>query len=190
MDYFDQRMLGLVLRVIGRAAIDACVSAGVFERSRVDEACYSAFCDPSGGFSVSMTLAIAHRENGVCVFDAVRERKPPFSPDDVVEEFAATLRSYGITHVLRDRYAGEWARSVPIGRHHLRSRRKAEERPVSGQPASDQQQKGRSARPPAPDKLAPRVGTAHGAAPFPLQAQRTGGFPVPGERNFASLLLS
>jgi hypothetical protein len=30
------------------------------------------------------------------VLDALRERKPPFSPDDVVQEFVALLKSYGL----------------------------------------------------------------------------------------------
>ena len=34
--------------------------------------------DPSGGSSDSMTLAIAHRENGSAVLDAIREVRPPF----------------------------------------------------------------------------------------------------------------
>jgi hypothetical protein len=40
----------------------------------------------------------------------VRERRPPFSPEDVVAEFSALLKSYRITKVQRDRYAGEWPR--------------------------------------------------------------------------------
>jgi len=44
------------------------------------------------------------------VLDAIRERKPPFSPDDVVIEFAALLKSYGIHRIAGDRYAGEWPR--------------------------------------------------------------------------------
>jgi len=57
-----------------------------------------------------MTLAITHREGDKVVVDAVRERRPPFSPDDVVIEFAATLKSYGIGTVQGDRYGGEWPR--------------------------------------------------------------------------------
>jgi hypothetical protein len=57
-----------------------------------------------------MTLAIAHRDDDRGVLDAVRERRPPFSPDDVVSDFAALLRAYGITEVHGDRYAGEWPR--------------------------------------------------------------------------------
>ena len=55
-----------------------------------------------------MTLAITHREGDKVVVDAVRERRPPFSPDDVVIEFAATLKSYGIGTVQSDKYAGSW----------------------------------------------------------------------------------
>jgi hypothetical protein len=72
---------------------------------------YLAFVDPSGGSADSMTLAIAHRDkNGHGVLDALRERRPPFSPDDVVEEFATLLKSYRISRVTGDRYAGEWVR--------------------------------------------------------------------------------
>jgi hypothetical protein len=57
-----------------------------------------------------MTLAIAHYENDRTVLDCVVERKAPFSPDHVVSEFAATLKSYRIATVTGDRYAGEWPR--------------------------------------------------------------------------------
>ena len=40
----------------------------------------------------------------------MRERRPPFSPEDVVAEFAALLKSYGVSQVTGDRYAGEWPR--------------------------------------------------------------------------------
>ena len=57
-----------------------------------------------------MTLAIAHRDRDVAVLDAVREIKPPFSPELVVSEFAALLKSYRVNRVTGDRYAGEWPR--------------------------------------------------------------------------------
>jgi hypothetical protein len=44
------------------------------------------------------------------VLDAIRERRPPFSPDAVVREFAELLRAYGLSRVTGDRYAGEWPR--------------------------------------------------------------------------------
>ena len=66
--------------------------------------------DPSGGSADSMTLAIAHREGDVTLLDAAREIKPPFSPESVVEDFAALLKLYRIDNVQGDRYAGEWPR--------------------------------------------------------------------------------
>jgi hypothetical protein len=57
-----------------------------------------------------MTLAIAHMEAERVILDPVRERKPPFSPDDVVKEFATTLKDYGITRVRGDRSGGMWPR--------------------------------------------------------------------------------
>jgi hypothetical protein len=44
------------------------------------------------------------------VLDVIREIKPPFSPDAVVQEYAALLKSYGIARVTGDAYAGEWPR--------------------------------------------------------------------------------
>jgi hypothetical protein len=36
------------------------------------------------------------------VIDPIRERRPPFSTDDVVIEFAALLKSYGVRDVTGD----------------------------------------------------------------------------------------
>lgn len=71
---------------------------------------YIAFVDPSGGSADSMTLAIAHRDGDRAVLDAIRESKPPFSPEQVVEDFAKLLKSYRLSSVTGDRYAGEWPR--------------------------------------------------------------------------------
>jgi hypothetical protein len=72
---------------------------------------YFGFVDPSGGSSDSMTLAVAHRDGDHrAVLDALREVRPPFSPEAVVVEFAMLLESYGIGRVVGDRYAGEWPR--------------------------------------------------------------------------------
>src|SRR5581483_7511058 len=42
--------------------------------------------------------------------DAVRERRPPFSPEEVVAEFTGVLKMYRVTRVCGDHYAGEWPR--------------------------------------------------------------------------------
>jgi hypothetical protein len=57
-----------------------------------------------------MTLAIAHAEREVGVLDAMREMRPPFSPEAVVAEFAALLRHYRIGRIAGDRCTGEWPR--------------------------------------------------------------------------------
>jgi hypothetical protein len=95
---------------VSREVVEACVDRGVHERAPVSGIRYVAFIDPSGGSSDSMTLAIAHCEGERAILDCLRERRPPFSPDEVVVEFCATLRSYGISSVRGDRYAGEWPR--------------------------------------------------------------------------------
>jgi hypothetical protein len=72
-----------------------------YERRHV----YTAFCD---GSHDSFTLAIGHKEGKTAVLDVIRERRPPFSPEGVVEEFCAVLRQYSIYLVRGDKYAGQW----------------------------------------------------------------------------------
>jgi hypothetical protein len=93
---------------VNREAVEACVALGVRERAPLSGVSYKAFVDPSGGSADSMTMAIGHKEDNVVILDAARERKPPFSPEDVVSEFAALLKSYRIDKVTGDRYGGEW----------------------------------------------------------------------------------
>lgn len=73
---------------------------------------YYAFVDPSGGSSDSYTLGIAHREGETAVLDAIRETRPPFSPDYVTRDYAELLRTYRITSVTGDRYGGEFPREL------------------------------------------------------------------------------
>ena len=96
---------------VTRDVVDACTAPGRFELPPISANHYSAFVDPSGGSSDSMTLAIAHAErDGLVQLDAVREVRPPFSPEQVVSDFVQLLKTYGIRRVRGDRYAGEWAR--------------------------------------------------------------------------------
>lgn len=96
--------------LLTREAVAAVIDDGVRERPFDRTHRYFGFVDPSGGSSDAMTLAVAHREGDVVVLDAVRERKPPFSPEAVVAEFCDTLKSYGLRKVTGDRYGGEWPR--------------------------------------------------------------------------------
>jgi hypothetical protein len=96
---------------VSREAIEACISPGIFERAPVADVRYSVFVDPSGGSGKdSFALAIAHAEDDIAVLDCVREYRPPFSPEAVVEEVAALLKAYGINYGISDRFAGQWVR--------------------------------------------------------------------------------
>ena len=60
----------------------------------------------------SFTLAISHKDGERIVIDAIREVRPPFSPDGVIDEFASLLKTYRIGRVIGDRYAGEFPREL------------------------------------------------------------------------------
>jgi hypothetical protein len=93
--------------------VEACVG-DYREQQHVAGITYRAFVDPSGGSEDSFTLAISHRDrkNDLVVIDAVRERHPPFSPEQVVEDFAALCKAFYITKVTGDHYAGEFPREL------------------------------------------------------------------------------
>lgn len=113
-----------------QALFDSKVIADVLseeaERPPRDGVSYRAFVDPAGGSGQdSMTLGIAHTETiptdaagvpaemlgmTIEVLDCVRERKPPFNPDDTTKEFCELLKTYRVNSVKGDRYAGEWPR--------------------------------------------------------------------------------
>lgn len=93
---------------VDREIVEACVISGERERPWSGEHRYVAFVDPSGGSSDSMTLAIGHRDKDITVVDAVREILAPFDPESATEEFVGVLKSYQITRVTGDRYAGQW----------------------------------------------------------------------------------
>jgi hypothetical protein len=97
---------------VSREIIEAAVERGVHVRAPIEGVRYFAFVDPSGGVSDSMTLAIAHAEKRVLTLDAVLEHRSPFSPEAVVAEFAQLLKSYRITAVVGDRYAGDWPKEA------------------------------------------------------------------------------
>ena len=59
-----------------------------------------------------MTLCVGHTDfaRQTVVVDCLREVKPPFSPESVVEDFSRVLKNYHIATIVGDRYAGEWPR--------------------------------------------------------------------------------
>jgi hypothetical protein len=97
---------------VGREAVNYCVLPGIYERPLQRNVRYHGFVDPSGGSADSFTLAIGHIDfaKQTVVVDAVREMRPPFSPEIVVAEFVKLLKSYRVSIITGDRYAGEWPR--------------------------------------------------------------------------------
>jgi len=97
--------------LFSRAALDAVIARGRFELEPKPGIAYIGFLDPSGGSADSMTLAIAHRDPmGRPVLDCLREVRPPFSPEQVCQQFAQELKRYGSRRVFSDTYAAEWPR--------------------------------------------------------------------------------
>ena len=109
---YGARFRSDVEQFVSREAIEACVAADVKVRSPLSGVRYSGFCDPSGGTSDAMAMAVAHQDGNVVVLDCLVEHKPPFSPDVTCREFAGTFQSYGISKISGDRYAGEWPRDA------------------------------------------------------------------------------
>jgi hypothetical protein len=97
---------------ISREAVEAAVDWGVLERGPIDGKRYAAFTDPSGGSGDSFALAITHKDGEEGILDCVREVRPPFSPENVTREFADLLKTYRISTVRGDRYAGEFPREL------------------------------------------------------------------------------
>ncbi len=95
---------------VSAEAVDSVTVPGRFELPPVSGTRYFGFTDPSGGGQDSFALAVAHYENGKAVLDCVREKRPPFSPEAVAQEFAEVLKQYHVSTVTGDRYGGEWPR--------------------------------------------------------------------------------
>jgi hypothetical protein len=89
--------------------VEAVIIPGRYELPKIEGVDYFGFIDPSGGRQDAFTMGICHREgSGKIVLDVLRERRPPFQPAGVVAEFADVLKSFGISSVESDKYAGEW----------------------------------------------------------------------------------
>lgn len=94
---------------VAREAVEGCVIPGRRELPKVAGVGYVAFVDNAGGGADSFALAIGHRAaDGVAVLDVTREVRGPCSPEAAIMGFCAVLRSYGLTRVTGDRYAGEY----------------------------------------------------------------------------------
>ena len=98
-----------VERYVTREVVDACTQAGMFERPYQRGTNYVAFADPSGGRSDAFTFAIAHAADEKIVLDLARSFPAPFNPSGVIADIASVLKTYRISEVTGDRYAGSFS---------------------------------------------------------------------------------
>jgi hypothetical protein len=111
-EYFGQ-FRSDVEAFISHEAIEAVVIDGRRELPPMPGRTYIAHFDAAGGSGAdSQTLAIAHAQDQndqrVGVLDAIREARPPFSPEAIVKDFAELLHAYKITELQSDRWGGTY----------------------------------------------------------------------------------
>ncbi len=119
------------------ADIDAAIVPDRQGLVRDQSAEFIAFCDPSGGVSDSMTLAIAHSTpDRRLILDRLEVAKPPFKPEDVCQRFADVLSGYGLTQVTGDRFGSGWVPDAfrRFGIHYVASELNASEIYIAAQP--------------------------------------------------------
>jgi hypothetical protein len=88
---------------------DAVIVKGRYELPPMAGTSYIMAVDPAGGSGGDgFGAAVAYFDGERAILAAVRERVPPFSPESAVQEFCELARSYGVTEVHGDRWAGSW----------------------------------------------------------------------------------
>lgn len=101
---------------ITREAVEAVTIKGRIELPFIASTRYAAFVDFAGGTvgGDSFTAAVSHTDfgSGRQVLDAVREIRPPFSPETAVLEIVTFLKGYGIRRAIGDRWGGEFPREM------------------------------------------------------------------------------
>ena len=104
---------------VQREVIENC-TGGFIELAPAANTRYFGFVDAAGGSGGdSFAAAISHREGDRIIIDCVRERRPPFSPSAVIEELVPLLRSYRISRVVGDRWAGGFP-PEQFQQHHIK----------------------------------------------------------------------
>jgi hypothetical protein len=95
-------------------AVLACVDEGVIERRKEHYKTYHCFADPSGGAGDSFCAAIGYKDiaSKQLIVAAIREYRPPFSPQSVIEEISNLCKAYGVGKVIADKYAGEFPKEL------------------------------------------------------------------------------
>jgi len=100
-----------VASFLSREAVERCVRSAPLEIPHQPNQTYFAFTDPAGGGNDEFAICIGHREgdrlNGyTIVVDCLRAQRG--TPADIVLEYAALLKQYGVRKVSGDRFGGDW----------------------------------------------------------------------------------
>jgi hypothetical protein len=70
----------------------------------------AAYVDVAGGGGRDhYAVCLGRLENEKIIVEVVRSRAPKFNPEAVTEDYAALLKSYGVTEVVGDKFSGDWA---------------------------------------------------------------------------------
>jgi hypothetical protein len=96
---------------VSQEVLDSCVVPGRHELPPFDGTSPVAFFDASGGSGRdSFASAVAFFDHGTerVVLAAIRETRPPFSPEATVAEHAKLFQSYGIARATSDRWGGQF----------------------------------------------------------------------------------
>ena len=103
---------------VDRAVVEAAIVAGRCEPSSMPDARYVGFCDLGGGRKDSFVCGIFRMlGNGRVSVDVLREHKAPFNnPEDVIIEYSALLKHYGLRLINGDNFAQEWPKEA-FARH-------------------------------------------------------------------------
>src|SRR5262249_35248771 len=87
------------------------------ERAPLSGVSYKAFLDFAGGSGGdSIALAVGHKDGSTVVIDALREVRPPFSPEFAIGQLVALLKGYHVYSVEGDSFGGEFGRE-PLKKH-------------------------------------------------------------------------
>jgi hypothetical protein len=94
--FFDQGKV-MVAMVVGRTVLP-------YQEGRK----YFAFVDMAGGSADDAVLAIGHDEDGRVALDIIVKQagEPPYNPRQAVHKFVEVLRSYRLSRVMGDNFAG------------------------------------------------------------------------------------
>lgn len=106
------------------AWVDAAIAAGVFQREPEAGVRYVAAVDPSGGGADAFVLSIVFRDANGRIVQAVLKgtrRVGSQAPnlETIVADYATTVRRYGCSEVIGDRYSAGWVQQAFL-RHGIR----------------------------------------------------------------------